>query len=1068
VAFEGLVAMNDVRAWLRSLKLEQYADAFAANDIDFDILGELTEGDLERLGMSLGNRRRLMRAIAERGSAPGPAADPVPPEPPADAERRQVTVLFCDLVGSTELSQAIDPEILSPLLRAYQDNVAGTIGRFGGFVAKFMGDGVLAYFGFPRAHEDAAERAVHAALAVRAQVGQLQTPDGRRLQSHIGIATGLVVVGEIIGDGAAQERAIVGETPNLAARLQALALPDTILISDATRQLLGNLFDLDEMGAQELKGISRPVPVWRVRAEATVESRFAATRAGSSLPFLGRAHEMGLLMERWDRARLGEGEIVTVIGEAGIGKSRIIEAVQDALHGAPHTRVHLQCSPYHSDTAFYPVIQHLTRAAGMVAGDPPASKMAKLKTLFPEPAAPDAAAILLLAELLSIPFPDPTPTGSLAPAQRKAAIIALLVDELVRLGTAEPALLVLEDAHWIDASTLELMTRLADEIGEARLLALVTARSEFTPPWLARPHVTLLTLGRLSRGDCAKLVTDIAASQALPRETVEAIIAKTDGVPLFLEEMTKSVLEVAEPDAAMVPATLKDSLMARLDRLGTAREIAQVAAVIGRQFPRALLGAVMPLGAIDLDAGLERLIAAGIVFPQGRGPERNYGFKHALLRDAAYESLLLARRREWHERIAHALEHDFQETGASEPEILARHFGEAGLAAEAADYRERAGDRAASRSAYREAVAHYSAGLKEAERLSDETTRRRRQLALLLKLAPALTITTSAQSEEVASTCRRAAEIAEALEDDAAAFKAKWGVWLNANLARKTAVARDQANALVALAERSGDGDLLLEAYHCGWSTAFFRGDIATSQRLSGIGIATYDMARHRHLGTAFGGHDPGVCAQMIVGLTATLAEDAARAARHCDLAVALGEALDHPFSLVHAAYNAAMMYQIAGDRAHTAEMAERAMGMAEKYGFPSYHAGAVVLLAWTRGPTVRETSALDQEIERAATGPNVQYLLGLAGEILLRAGRPGDAASLLDRALAANEERDVGYYLAEIWRLKGACALALDRGDTDKARAAYLSARQVATQQGAILFARRAEDALAEIGIAP
>jgi class 3 adenylate cyclase/tetratricopeptide (TPR) repeat protein len=1069
--------MSDLRAWLSANKLEQYADAFEANDIDLDVLPELTEADLAALGVSLGNRRRFLKAIAERLAATAPAAPQPPPAPePAvstEAERRQVTVLFSDLVGSTALSGTIDPELLGALIRRYQDAAAGAIGRFGGFVAKFMGDGVLAYFGFPRAFEDAAERAVRAALAIIGEVGGIARPDGVPLQARIGIATGLVVVGEIVGAGAAQERSIVGETPNLAARLQALAAPDTVLVSETTQHLLGGLFDLEPAGEHMLKGFARPMPVWRVQGEASIESRFAAIRARGKLPLVGRAHEMGLLFDRWRLARQGEGQIVTVIGEPGIGKSRSIEALEDALAGEPHARIHLQCSPYHSDSALYPVLQHLARAAHFAATDPPGARLEKLAALFAQRPAADPA-FALLAQLMSISAGSAEPLP-LAPAQREAAVIGLLVDEIVRLGESDPVLLLLEDAQWVDATTLDLMTRLADSIGRTRLLAVVTARPDFAPPWLARPHATLLTLGRLGRVECAELVAAIAAAHSLPAETVAAIVAKTDGVPLFAEEVTKTVLEsglvAAEPEAprldraaaSAIPSTLQDSLMARLDRLGDAREVAQIAAVIGRQFAFALLDAVAPKRDAELEGALGKLVAAGIVFPEGHGRNRAYGFKHALVRDAAYESLLLSRRRHWHGRIAAALEERFPETAAEEPELLARHFAGAGLPARACDYRERAGDGAVARSAYREAIAHYSAGLKEAEALSEESERRRRQLAFLLKLGPAFTIFAGAQSTEVEATYRRAAEIGEALHDAAATYKAKWGLWLSANLARKTAMASEQAGELVALAQRSGDGDLLLEAYHCRWSTAFFRGEVAAARDFGRAGAETYDMARHRHLGPAFGGHDPGVCAHVIVGLTSSLSGERDAAHGEAERAIALGEALDHPFSLVHAIYNAAMVYQIGGDRERTGQMAERAVALADKYGFPPYRGGAVLLLAWARG--AERAELLEQEIARAAAaGPNVQYLLGIAGEIMLAAGRSGDAMALLDRALAANQEPEVGYYLAEIWRLRGNCLLARDGASTGEARKALLKAQAIARQQDATIFERRAEAALAAL----
>jgi class 3 adenylate cyclase/tetratricopeptide (TPR) repeat protein len=1044
--------MSDLRDWLRRHKLDPLADTLAANDIDLDILPDLTEADLERLGLSLGNRRRLLKAIAE-GAASPPAAEPQP-EAASAAERRQVTVLFCDLAGSTALAAATDPEILGGLIRRYQDAAAGAIGRFGGFVAKFMGDGVLAYFGFPHAFENAAERAVHAAMAMLAETGRIGLPDGTPLQARIGIATGLVVVGELIGEGIAQERTIVGETPNLAARLQALAAPDTILVSEATQHLLGGSFDLEASGPHDLKGIAAPVTAWRVLGEAAVESRFAASRH-ADMPLIGRGHEIGLLLERWSRARAGEGQIVTIIGEAGIGKSRLVEALQDQIAGAPHARIHLQCSAYHTDSALYPMIQSLARAARFAPDDAPEAKLAKLAALFP------AAGLPLVAELMSLPA-EPSP---LTPAQRKAATLTLLVEEVLRLAEAAPLLLILEDAHWVDATTLELMTRLADSIGAAPVMAIVSARPDFVAPWQARPHSTLLALGRLGRADCAALIAGVAAAHGLPTNTVEAIIAKTDGVPLFLEELTRSVLEAAGDDAAAVPATLKDSLMARLDRLGEAREVAQLASVIGRQFTFALLDAVAPKSG-ELEAALAKLIAAGIVFPQGSGVERGYSFKHALTRDAAYESLLLTRRRDWHARIARALEARFPEIAANEPEVLAQHFAAAGLAAEAYDYRLKAGDRATARSAYQEAIAHYTAGIAEAKKLPDADGRRR-ELTLLLKLGPAYTVVSGAQSADCERIYRRAAEIGEALKEHVSTYRAKWGLWLNANIGRKTAQARDRAAELTALARQSADDELLLEAYHCGWSTAFFRGDLVTTRDWCRIGTETYDIGRHRHLGPAFGGHDPGVCAHACNAMALSIVGDRDQAVASAARALMLGEALDHPFSFAHALYNTAVMHQLGGDRERAEEIAEQMIALAEKYGFQSYLSGARLIRAWA-GAAAGSSDAIalvERSIEQTvAVGPTAQQYFGIAGEVMMGGGRYRDALAFLVRGIEANEERDVGFYIAEIHRLRGLCLLALDRANKAESDAAFRTALAVANSQGAFLFARRAEAALREL----
>jgi class 3 adenylate cyclase/tetratricopeptide (TPR) repeat protein len=1054
--------VSKLRDWLARNQLEQLAELFEANDIDLDILPEMSERDFAELGVSLGNRRRLMKAIAERATEPAAARDA---ETPGAAERRQVTVLFCDLVGSTALSGAIDPELLGALIRRFQDAAAGAVARFDGFLAKFMGDGALAYFGFPHAHEDAAERAVRAALALMAEIGRIARPDGEPLTARIGIATGLVVVGEIVGAGLARERAIVGETPNLAARLQSLAAPGAILIAEATQQLLGGLFELDATGPHELKGFAKPVPVWRVLRETSAPSRFAAIRTAAA-PFVGRANEVGLMLDRWRLARQGEGQIVTVTGEAGIGKSRIVQRLLEELAAEPQTQIHLQCSPYHRDSALYPILQHLGRAAGFAADDPPSARLDKLGVLFAERATRDANAIPLLADLLSIPGQA---APAMTPAQRKSATLALLVDEIVRLAEAAPVLLVLEDAHWSDATTLELTTRLADGIGSVRLLALVTARPEFAPPWQARPHATVLALGRLGRAECAQLVAGVAAAHGLSAETAAAIVAKTDGVPLFVEELTKSMMESAGEDGAAVPATLKDSLMARLDRLGEAREVAQTASVIGRQFGFALLEAIAPTGAATLEAALAKLIEAGIVFPQGRGQELGYSFKHALVRDAAYESLLLTRRREWHERIARALEARFPEVAANEPELLAHHFGEAGLADPACDYRMRAGDRAVSRSAYQEATAHFAAGLKSADALPESADRMRRQLDFLLKLGPALMVAQGMQSAEAEDVYRRAVEIAERLGDDAASYKAKWGLWLHANIGRRTALARDRANELVALAQRSNDDDLLLEAYHCRWSTAFFRGEVAAAIADSRFGIDSYDMTRHRHLGLIFGGHDPGVCAHVVATIALQLAGDTSRSMTAGARGLALAEALDHPNSIAHALTNIGIRHQIFGDRGSALETADRLKPLAEKYGLVPWRVGARLLTAWAiaTGTGVGEAARLvDAEIAEAiAVSPLPQFYLGLGAEVLLAAGRPADALAHLDGAIAWVHEPGVGFYLPEIYRLRGQCLLALDRANKDAARAAFVIARDVAKRQGAIIFARRADAALAELG---
>jgi class 3 adenylate cyclase/tetratricopeptide (TPR) repeat protein len=1065
--------MSDLRDWLRANNLEQYADAFEAHDIDLDILPDLGDPDLEQLGLSLGNRRRLLKAVAARAAAAVPISSSqeassrerssLAEQPGAgNAERRQVTVMFADMVGSTALSGKLDPELLGDVIRRYQNAVAGAIGRYGGFVAKFMGDGVLAYFGFPHAFEDAAERAVRAAIGILSDAGAIETPDGTRVQARIGIATGLVVVGEIFGTGIAQERTIVGETPNLAARLQALAGADCILVSESTQKLLGGLFELTHTGEHELKGFDRPVPAWRVCGEASVESRFAAIRA-RQLPLIGRAHEIGLMRERWHLARQGEGQIVTVIGEAGIGKSRVIEALLEGLADEAHGRVNLQCTPYHGDSALYPVIQYLNRVAGITPVDLPDARLHKLRALLAARNITRSTALPILAELLSVPSTETPPATP--PSARKAATLALLVEIMMRSGDDEPVLIVLEDAHWIDATTLEMMTRLTDSIGRARLLAVVSARSDFVPPWFARPHATQVTLGRLGRPECMQVVAGVAAAHGLTEETVAAIVAKTDGVPLFVEELTRSVME--SPGEDSVPATLKDSLMARLDRLGGAREVAQIAAVIGRQFTFALLEAASGKDSGELEDMLAKLVAAGIVFPEERGFEPGFIFKHALVRDAAYESLLLMRRREWHGRVAQALEQRFGDVAAREPELLAHHFGEAGIMSLACDYRRQAGDQAVSRSAYVEAIAHFTAGLELARSLPPQDGLQR-QLDFWLKLGSASVVAHGLQSMEAETAYTRAAAIGEELGDGRASFQAKWGLWINANLRRKTALARDRAGELVSLAQQSGDRELLLEAYHCQFSTAHFRGDVRGVLEGGPHAISLYDVTQHRHLAHAFGGHDPCVCAHAQCGNAWQLSGEGQQALQHFTQAIVLAETLDHPNSLAHGLHSTGMGHQLGGDREAAYTAAHRAAALADKFNLPPWRASSLILLGWATANGAADTNAvrlIEAEIANAtAVGPLPQYYLGLAAEVLLAAGRPADALGHVDRAIAGVDEAGVGIYLPEIYRLRGACLLALDRRNKGEAQSAFATAADFARRQGAVIFERRAETSLSEL----
>ena len=649
----------DIGGWLRRLGLEQYEAAFRENDIDETVLPGLTHETLKELGVaSVGHRVKLLDAIAALRSDKSDETPAVEAATTSSvqsvysedrAERRQVTVMFSDLVGSTALSARMDPEDLREVISAYQASVANMVRRFGGFVAKYLGDGVLVYFGYPQAHEDDAERAVHAGLEAIAAVTALKF--SVPLQTRVGIATGLVVVGDLIGSEEAQEHGIIGETPNLAARLQALAEPNTVVLAESTRKLLGNLFELQDLGPQELKGIPGPVRAWAALRPSSVEGRFEALRVGGLTELVGRQEELELLLRHWSRAKGAEGQVVLLSGEAGIGKSRLTAALLESVATEPHGRLRYFCSPQHTDSALYPIIGQIERAAGLAHDDEPRAKLDKLDAVLAQTSTPaeDAA---LLAEMLLLPNDGRYPAPDSTPEQRRQRTLEALTSQLAGLARQQPVLIIFEDVHWVDPTSLEVLGRIVDRIKTLRALLIVTFRPEFNAPWVGQSHVTSLTLNRLGEREAAAIIARLAGNKALPADVLAEIVERTDGIPLFVEEMTKAVLEAESEGAARrtvaavpfsalaVPASLHASLMARLDRLGAAKEVAQIGSAIGREFSHALLAAVVRETVPELGRALDRLIAAGLLFRQGVPPHANYLFKHALVQDAAYGALL--------------------------------------------------------------------------------------------------------------------------------------------------------------------------------------------------------------------------------------------------------------------------------------------------------------------------------------------------------------------------------------------------------------------------------------------
>ena len=740
--------MQQIADWLEKLGMSEYAQRFAENGIDFGVLPDLTDQDLKDIGVILGHRRKLLRAIAELNEVEKSPLKAAPPAatsatPQDAAERRQVTVLFSDLVGSTALSARMDPEDLREVISAYQKCVAETVQRFGGFVAKYMGDGVLVYFGYPQAHEDDAERAVRAALELIAAVGALRAASP--LQTRVGIATGLVVVGDVIGSGEAQERGIVGETPNLAARLQGIAEPNTVAIADGTRRLLGNLFELEDLGQKDLKGIVGPVRAWAALRPSSVESRFEALHGAGLTTLVGREEELELLLRRWSKAKTGEGQVVLLSGEAGIGKSRLTAALLEHLASEPHTRLRYFCSPQHTDSALYPIISQMERAAAFTHGDTAQAKLDKLDSMLVQTATSNQDAALF-AEMLSLPNDGRHPALHLDPQQRRQKTLEALTAQMEALSRQNPVLMIFEDAHWTDPTSLETFGRVIDRVRSLPVLLIVTFRPEFEPPWIGRPYVTALTINRLAQRDIEAMIDGVVGNKFIPASVRHDIIERTDGIPLFVEEMTKAVLEAGSEEEAQrtaatvpstalaVPASLHASLMARLDRLGPAKEVAQIGAAIGREFSHVLLSAVVSKPEPELGPALDRLITAGLLFRQGAPPHATYLFKHALVQDAAYGTLLREPRRALHARIAETLEGQFADISENQPELLARHCTEALQIEKAAGLWGKAGQRSLERSALVEAVEQFTRALDQIATLSTTPPLRREQIKLQVAL----------------------------------------------------------------------------------------------------------------------------------------------------------------------------------------------------------------------------------------------------------------------------------------------------------------------------------------------
>ena len=1056
---EVRIGMHPIVQWLEGFGLGHYGEVFVQAAIDQSVLPDLTESDLEKLGVVLGHRKKLLRAIAALGSVDTPdprnAAQPAPAATlTPEAERRMLTVMFCDLVGSTALSARLDPEDLRDVIGSYHRCCADAIGRAGGFVAKYMGDGVLAYFGYPAAHEDDAERAVRAGLGLTRSVRGLDV--GSELQTRIGIATGLVVVGDVLGHGAAQEQAVVGETPNLAARLQALAEPGAVIIDAATRRLTGGLFEYADLEPALLRGVAVPVKAARVLGESALGSRFEALRA-TSTPFVGRDEELALLARRWQRAKAGEGCVVLISGEPGIGKSRLARALFERIAVESYTHLRCFCSPHHQDSALHPFIAQLDRAVGFRHEDTADQRLDKLELLLAESTDITGEAVPLIAELLSIPSVNRYPPLQLTPQMRKEKTLRVLLGQLEGLAARQPVLMLFEDAHWSDPTSIELLDLIVDRATSLRLLLIVTLRSEFVAPWTGRSHVSLLSLNRLPPRERGAIIAGVTGGKALPREVAEQIIDRTDGVPLFVEELTKAVIEsgmltdqgdrytAAGPLPALaIPATLHGSLLARLDRLAPVRDVAQVGAALGRQFSHELISAVAAMPQPQLDGALAQLVGAELVYRRGVPPDAEYTFKHALVQDAAYQSMLRSRRAHLHARIAGVLERSFPELAKAEPETLARHLAAAGLAQRTIPYWLAAGRRAYQRGAPKEAIAQLNAGIGLLAQVQDETARIELELDLQNALGHACAAAKGYAAPEVEAALSRAHELCLRTGKTAELGPAVLGLavfhWNRGN----PSVGKALISQLLENADTPSDDEQLMVMHGLLGCLLEQMGERSEAE----VHFATADRLQNpeRQLSAAirFGNDVVSIhrCYHAINLAYLGHPDTALDVARDT---MALARSTGHSLAITMVLVSEAECSAILCDPASAASFAEEAMARAREHGYAFWERRTKAILGWASALRAGARTGVREIREAIASARSlgeqrlVPWMLGLLSEAELATGDPNAAEKAANEGLRWSEQNTLYRQYGYLLYARGDAMVA--SGDRGQAEADYYQA---------------------------
>jgi predicted ATPase/class 3 adenylate cyclase len=1059
--------------------MSEYAERFAENRIDFSVLHDLTDEDLKELGIVLGDRRKLLRAIGELGQN-GTTQSPTFT---GAAERRQLTVMFCDLVGSTSLSAQLDPEDLREVIGAYHRCCATIVEQHAGFVAKYMGDGVLIYFGYPQADEHDAERAVQTGLSLVGAVSKLAAPDGSPLRVRIGIATGLVVVGDLLGSGESQERGVVGETPNLAARLQSIAEPGTVVIAESVRRLVGSLFELQDLGELSLKGIPTPVHAWSVRRANAVESRFDALRGSSTIGLVGRKAEFDLLVRQWRAAKRGQRQTVLLSGEAGIGKSRLTSALLEHVANEPHSRLRYFCSPQHADSALYPFIGQLERATGLSHADE-AAALDKLDA-FLAPSAPFSEDAALLAEMLSLPNDGRYPILSLTAPQRRQKTFEAIVNHIVAQTRADPGLLILEDVHWSDPSTLDVVNLAIQRLANHPVLLIVTFRPEFVPAW-SGPNVTSIALDRLPMGDVGAMIERVAGARQLPDNVRQEIVARCDGVPLFVEEMTKAVLEAsserraqrnvaAVPELA-VPVSLHASLTARLDRLGAAKSVAQIAAAIGRDFSYRLLESVARKPVRDLNAALDRLLEAGLLFRQGLPPDATYLFNHALVQDAAYGTLLRDTRRTLHARIAESLEQQFSDVGERQPEVVARHYSEAGLTEKAMALWAKAGRRALAQSALKEAAEQLARAQSMLDGLPTTAERRREQIKLQIELSNALIHTkghaaseTKASFEKARLLIANADKQGDAADDPLLLFSVLYGFWVANRMAFKGEVACELAEQFVDLAgQQRATAPRMIGHMMLGISLVLV-GSAAAGRSHLDQAIALYEPAEHRPLATKFG-HDVRMTAYCWRALALWLLGFPDGAAADMERALADADEIGHAATSMFAFSHVSLAHTFRRDYAKAEELAARLVALAEEKGSLYWKSYGAMLQGWLLVQAGRESEAISIGMAATATIRSTgatayaPWYMSYLASAYAKLRQFDEAWRCINDAINAAEATGEKWCDAEIYRIAAEIALIEPDRDWAKIDGWFKRALSTAREQKAASLELRAATSTARM----